>query len=141
MANNFNETIGSMFKGLDTLMNTKTVVGEPVYVGNTIIVPLVDVNFGIAAGAFAKSGSKHSSAGGMGGKMSPTAVLVITDGKAKMVSVKAEDTISKIIDMVPEVVDKVASIRGKKTEHQLEVEEKIEEIGQKEEIIDGKTGE
>ena len=90
---------------------------------------------GIAAGAFARNGSKNSSAGGMGGKMSPTAVLVITDGKAKMVSVKAEDTISKIIDMVPEVVDKVASIRGKKTEEQIAVEEKIEEIGSKEEKI------
>ncbi len=137
MGNNFNETIGSMFKGLDTLMSTKTVVGEPVHVGNTIIVPLVDVNFGIAAGAFARNGSKNSSAGGMGGKMSPTAVLVIQDGKAKMVSVKAEDTISKILDMVPEVVEKVASIKGKveKSAEQQEVEEKISEIGASEETI------
>lgn len=132
--NNFNETISSMFKGLDTLMSTKTVVGEPTFVGDTIIVPLVDVNFGIAAGAFARNGSKNSSAGGMGGKMSPTAVLVIQNGKAKMVSVKAEDTITRILDMVPEVVDKVASIRGKvaKTPEQEAVEAKIEEIKENE---------
>ena len=133
--NQFKDTVNTLFEGMERMFSTKTVVGEPVYVGNTIIVPLVDVNFGIAAGAFARNGSKNSSAGGMGGKMSPTAVLVITDGKAKMVSVKAEDTISKIIDMVPEVVDKVASIRGKKTEEQIAVEEKIEEIGSKEEKI------
>ena len=132
--NNFNETIGSMFKGLDTLIGTKTVVGEPTFVGDTIIVPLVDVNFGIAAGAWARNGSKNSSAGGMGGKMSPSAVLVIKDGSAKMVSVKPGDTITKIIDMVPDVVDKVASIKNKgaKSPEQTAVDTKIEEIAESE---------
>ena len=132
--NNFSESIGSMFKGLDTLMSTKTVVGEPTFVGDTIIVPLVDVNFGIAAGAWARNGSKNSSAGGMGGKMSPSAVLVIQDGKARMVSVKAEDTITKIIDMVPDIVDRVASIKnkGEKSPQEAAIDQKIEEISQEE---------
>ena len=132
--NNFSESIGSMFKGLDTLMSTKTVVGEPTFVGDTIIVPLVDVNFGIAAGAWARNGSKNSSAGGMGGKMSPSAVLVIQDGKARMVSVKAEDTITKIIDMVPDIVDRVASIKnkGEKSPQEAAIDQKIEEISETE---------
>ena len=132
--NNFSESIGSMFKGLDTLMSTKTVVGEPTFVGDTIIVPLVDVNFGIAAGAWARNGSKNSSAGGMGGKMSPSAVLVIQDGKARMVSVKAEDTITKIIDMVPDIVDRVASIKnkGEKSPQEDAIDQKIEEISETE---------
>lgn len=109
----FNQTVGSLFKGMDALLTTKTVVGEPTQVGDTIILPLVDVNFGVAAGAFAKDGNKNSAAGGMGGKMSPSAVLVIQNGKAKMVSVKDQDTVSKIIDMVPEVVDKIADMLGK----------------------------
>ncbi len=109
----FNQTVGSLFKGMDTLLTTKTVVGEPTQVGDTIILPLVDVNFGVAAGAFAKDGNKNSAGGGMGGKMSPSAVLVIQNGKAKMVSVKDQDTVSKIIDMVPEVVDKIADMLGK----------------------------
>ena len=132
--NNFSESIGSMFKGLDTLMSTKTVVGEPTFVADTIIVPLVDVNFGIAAGAWARNGSKNSSAGGMGGKMSPSAVLVIQDGKARMVSVKAEDTITKIIDMVPDIVDRVASIKnkGEKSPQEAAIDQKIEEISETE---------
>jgi uncharacterized spore protein YtfJ len=113
MANDFNQTVGSLFNGMDGLLTTKTVVGEPTKIGDTIILPLVDVNFGVAAGAFAKEGNKNSAGGGMGGKMSPTAVLVIQNGTAKMVSVKGEDTVSKIIDMVPEVVDKIAGILGK----------------------------
>ena len=113
MANDFNQTVGSLFQGMDSLLTTKTVVGEPTKVGDTIILPLVDVNFGVAAGAFAKSGSSKSAGGGMGGKMSPTAVLVIQNGHAKMIPVKQGDTVSKIIDMIPEVVDKITTAMGK----------------------------
>lgn len=113
MANDFNQTVGSLFKGMDALLTTKTVVGEPTKIGDTIILPLVDVNFGVAAGAFAKGGNSNSAGGGMGGKMSPSAVLVIQNGHAKMVSVKGGDTVSKILDMIPDIVDKVAGLAGK----------------------------
>ena len=57
MANDFNQTVSSLFHGMDSLLSTKTVVGEPTKVGDTIILPLVDVNFGVAAGAFGKNGN------------------------------------------------------------------------------------
>ena len=110
MADNFNDSLGTMFKGMQSIMSTKTVVGEPTTVGDTIILPLVDVNFGMAAGAFAKNGG--SASGGMGGKMSPSAVLVIQNGHTKMVSVKGEDTVSKVLDMIPQVMDKVSDMIG-----------------------------
>ena len=51
MANmNIEGTLGSMFKGMDGFISSKSVVGEPVYVGDTIIIHLEDVNFGMAAG-------------------------------------------------------------------------------------------
>ena len=53
MANDFNTTASSLFQGMDKFLTTKTVVGEPKNLGDTIIVPLVDVSFGVAAGAFA----------------------------------------------------------------------------------------
>lgn len=125
MDNNFNQTVGSLFKGMDGMLTTKTVVGEPINIGDVIILPLVDVNFGMAAGAFSKTG-KDSAGGGMGGKMSPSAVLVIQDGRAKMVSVKESDTIGKIIEMVPEVVDKIGALMNKDAKDN-EQEEKIKE--------------
>lgn len=111
--NEFNKTVGSLFNGMDGLLTTKTVVGEPTHIGDTIILPLVDVNFAVAAGAFGNEGNKNSAGGGMGGKMSPTAVLVIQNGYAKMVTVNSGDAVSKIIDMVPEVIDKVVDFIGK----------------------------
>ncbi|MBR3833237.1 MAG: sporulation protein [Lachnospiraceae bacterium] len=131
----FNQTVSSLFKGMDTLLTTKTVVGEPTQVGDTIILPLVDVNFGVGAGAFAKDGGKTSAGGGMGGKMSPSAVLVIQNGKAKMISVKGEDTMGKIIDMVPEVVDKIAGMLGKGGKNpteDAEIEQAIAEVSNEE---------
>ena len=56
--NHFTSTIESLFKGMDQFVTTKTVVGEPVQVGETIIIPLIDVTCGMAAGAFAE-GSKQ----------------------------------------------------------------------------------
>ena len=44
--------------------------------------------------------------GGIGGKMSPSAVIVIQDGKTRLVNIKNQDTITKILDMVPDVVDR-----------------------------------
>ncbi|MBQ9936073.1 MAG: GerW family sporulation protein [Lachnospiraceae bacterium] len=131
----FNQTVGSLFKGMDALLTTKTVVGEPTQVGDTIILPLVDVNFGVGAGAFAKDGGKTSAGGGMGGKMSPSAVLVIQNGKAKMISVKEGDTMTKIIDMIPEVVDKVANMLGKggkNPDEEAEIEQAISDVSNEE---------
>ena len=133
MAIDFNQTVGSLFKGMDTMLTTKTVVGEPTKIGDTIILPLVDVNFGVAAGAFNKSNS-NSAGGGMGGKMSPSAVLVIQDGRARMIPVKNGDTIGKIMDMVPEIVDKVAKLAGKGDKDDDKIEQAISDIAQDENI-------
>lgn len=132
----FNQTVGSLFKGMDAFLSTKTVVGEPTKIGDTIILPLVDVNFGVAAGAFTKEGNKNSAGGGMGGKMSPSAVLVIQNGRAKMISVKSTDTVSKIMDMIPEIIDKITSLvkKGEVDDEEAAIEEAISDIA-KDEII------
>ena len=65
--NQFTSTIDTLFKGMDHFVTTKTVVGEPVHVGETIIVPLIDVTCGMAAGAFAEGGKQKQKGGGAGG--------------------------------------------------------------------------
>ena len=103
--NNFNSVMTSLLKGVDSVLSTKTVVGEPINVGDTILVPLVDVSFGLGAGAADKD-KKASGGGGVGGKMSPSAILVIQNGKTKLVNIKQQDSVTKILDMVPDLVDK-----------------------------------
>ena len=109
--NDFNETVASLFKGMDSFLSAKTVVGEAVHVNDTIILPLVDVSFGVGAGAFAGD-KKNNAGGGMGGKMSPSAVLVIQNGATKLVNIKNQDTVTKILDMVPDVVIRITGKFG-----------------------------
>ena len=106
--NNFKDTVNSLFKGMDGFVSAKTVVGDAIHVGDTIILPLVDVSFGVGAGAF-EGDKKNNGGGGMGGKIAPSAVLVISNGTTKLVNVKNQDSLTKILDMVPDFVNKFTS--------------------------------
>ena len=106
--NSFHTTVESLFKGMDSFITTKTVVGDAIHIGDTIILPLVDVSFGVAAGAFSQE-KKNNGAGGMGGKIMPSAVLVIQNGTTKLVNIKNQDGVTKILDMVPDFVNKFTS--------------------------------
>lgn len=109
MSNNFESTVGSLFNGMSNFMTTKTVVGEAIHIGDTIILPLVDVSFGMGAGAKA-DGSKNGASGGMGGKMSPSAVLVINNGTSRIVNIKNQDTVTKLVDMIPDIIHRVSTM-------------------------------
>ncbi len=60
--NNFKGTVEALFHGMDGVISSKTVVGEAIQIKDTIILPLVDVSFGIGAGAF--TGEKKEKGGG-----------------------------------------------------------------------------
>ncbi len=111
----FQNTVESLFKGMDGFLTTKTVVGDAVkFDDGTVILPLVEVSFGVAAGAWNKNNAsgkagKGGSGGGMGGKITPSAVIVLKDGHAKLVNVKNQDMATKVLDMIPDLVDKVTS--------------------------------
>lgn len=125
--NNFVSTVESLFKGMDSFITTKTVVGDAIKVDeNTTILPLVDVTFGVGAGAFANGEKKsNNGGGGMSGKITPSSVLVIQNGVAKVVNVnvKEQDGISKIIDMVPELINNFKNKKSDKNEEVTEAEE------------------
>ena len=114
MSNDFNETVEALFKGMDNFVTTKTIVGEAIHIGDTIILPLADVSFALGAGAFAQEGghngqgssAKKNGGGGMGGKVAPSAVLVIQNGVTKLVNVKNQDGVTKILDLVPDLLDR-----------------------------------
>lgn len=105
--NNFNGIVNTMMQGMGSFLSSKTVVGEPTQVGDTTIIPLVDVTFGVGAGASTMD-KKNGGAGGMSGKMTPSAVLVIKNGQVKLVNIKNQDSMTKVLDMIPDLVDKFA---------------------------------
>ncbi len=124
--NNFVTTVESLFKGMDSFITTKTVVGDAMQVGDAIILPLVEATFGVGAGA--ASGDKNKGGGGMGGKITPSAVLVIQNGTTKLVNIKNQDSVTKILDMVPDIINKFS----KKDSDAMspEVEEAIKSVSE-----------
>ena len=121
--NNFNSTVESLFRGMDNFITTKTVVGDAVkFEDGTIILPLVEVTFGVGAGAFAGN-NKNNAGGAMGGKITPSSVLVIQNGSSKVVNVREKDSISKLIDMVPDVINKFSKSKKKDND----IDDKIKE--------------
>jgi len=106
--NNFSGVIDSLMKGMNAVLSTKTVVGEATKIDDTIILPLVDVSFGVGAGASAGD-KKNGGGGGFSGKLTPSAVLVIKNGTTKLVNIKNQDTMTKVLDLIPEIVDKITT--------------------------------
>lgn len=123
--NQFSSTVEALFKGMDHFVTTKTVVGEAVKIDDTIILPLVDVACGMAAGSFNQS-SKNNGAGGMSAKISPSAILVIQNGVTKLVNIKHQDAVTKIIDMVPDFVNRFTG--GKDSDISPDAMEKAREM-------------
>ena len=125
--NTFSTSIQSLFDGMNTVLSTKTVVGEPITVNDTIIIPLVDVHFGMGAGSMAYDAKKKDSAGGgIGCDMDPCAVLVIRGDVVKVIPVESHQSpFMKLIDMVPDIMDRFT--KGDPMEDE-KVAEKVSEI-------------
>ena len=128
MATEFSSNIANMFEQLEGFVSTKTVVGEPITAGSVTLIPLVDVNFGMGGGSTgtedgedkAKKGIK--SGGGMGATIKPSAVLVISDGNVQLVKIKHQDSVNKLIDLIPSITSKfdLGAMFGKKNKESSE---------------------
>ena len=92
-----------------------------------MIIPLVDVAFAVGAGAFNKD-AKNRATGAVGGKMSPCAVLILRDDNTRLITIKDQDTLSRIFEMLPDVVQRVKNMIGKKKDGDGVSEEEIDAI-------------
>ncbi len=106
--NTFSTSIQALFDGMNGILSTKSVVGEPITVNDTIIIPLMDVSFGMGAGStFSEGKKKDGAGGGIGCNMDPAAVLVIRGDTVKLIPVEShQSAFMKLIDMVPDIMDR-----------------------------------
>lgn len=103
MGKDFNESVDILFNKVEDLVSTKTVVGEAIVIGDLTLLPLIEVSVGAGAGAK----ENVNAAGGVGAKITPSAVLAIQNGNVQMINIKNQDAVSKLIDMAPSVVNKL----------------------------------
>ena len=110
MGTNLNSNFEALFSKLESFVTTKTVVGEPIRFDGVIIIPLIEVSIGVGAGATdggEEKKGKEAGGGGLGAKITPSAVVAVIDGTVQLVNVKSQDSVNKLIDMVPGILSKL----------------------------------
>ena len=116
--NGFAGSVRSMFDGVERVVSSRSIVGDPIYVDGMTLIPLMDVSFAMGTGTMAGD-SRGKKSGGVGAKMTPSAMLVVQNGKTRLVNIKKQDTLTKIMDLVPDVMDRLEARRDPITEDDI----------------------
>ena len=101
------------------LVDVSTIVGEPIRLSEEItVIPVSKVTYGFASGGSdfpSKSNAElFGGGGGAGITINPVAFLVMKDGEVTLKHITANDNAAeRIVNMIPDVIDKVGEITGK----------------------------
>ena len=121
MSQNLPNMLSDTISKIRDMMSVNDVVGEPIVVGDVTIIPISKVSVGFGGGGAdnAKAANKDAFGGGMGGgvKVQPICFLVVKDGNVRMmpVPVPANSTADRILEMVPDTLDKISAFIDSKT--------------------------
>ena len=127
MSDSVKNNIESLCTNLENFVSTKTVVGEAITIGNIVLLPLIEVSMGMAAGG--SENKDKGTAGGLGAKITPSAVIAIINGNVQLINIKNQDAVTRLIDMAPGIADKLnfGAIFGKRKNDIENEEVKFEE--------------
>ncbi len=124
--NPLNELLQDSMAKVREMVDTNTIVGQPIQTPDGVtLIPISRVSFGFGGGGTAFGNKKEpaadpnlGSAMGAGVKVEPVAFLIVKEGTVRVmpVAVPAVTTVDRIVEMVPDVVDKVSGFIKKKTE-------------------------
>lgn len=133
-------------ESIRSMIDVNTIIGEPIQISESItIIPVSKVGFGLAAGGsefkdetleayLRKQNSEEEiqyrlpfgGGAGVGASISPIAFIVIQGDNVKLMPVNHSNCIDKLLDYMPDVLEKVNKIIEKKTEKNTQ-EKEIEE--------------
>ncbi len=123
MSQNLPNMLQDTISKIREMVDVNNVIGEPITVDGVTIIPVskVSVGFGGGGSDFAKNGSgEQPFGGGVGGgvKVNPICFLIVKDGNVRMmpVAVAANTTADRIVEMVPDTLDKIAAFIDSRTQ-------------------------
>ena len=119
MSQNLPNMLENTIAKLREMVDVNSVVGEPITTPDGItVIPVSKVSVGLGGGGsdfVSKNANRHENpfGGGIGAgvKVIPVAFLVIKDGSVRMIPVAepANTTADRIVEMVPDTLDKIAA--------------------------------
>ena len=115
MAHPIEGLMNSALQNIKSMVDVNTIIGEPIVAGDgIIIIPVSKVSFGLAVGGSnfgdkATDINNQSFGGGSGAgvSISPMAFLVVSNNTVRMLPMSQTSAVDKIIDMAPEVIEKL----------------------------------
>ena len=136
MASNVEGLIERVLGELHRIVQTETVVGDPVEAGDLTLIPVSKISFGFGAGG-GREGKGQTGTGG-GASVEPIAFVVIDgEGKVQILPLRDQEAgLGQLLELVPEAVSRVRKLVGKKRKGEPEddpeadPEEPDEESGQ-----------
>lgn len=130
MSQNLPNMIDTTIEKIREMVNANTVVGEPITTPDGVtLIPVSKISIGLGGGGsdfVSKNVNRHENpfAGGVGAgvKVSPVAFLVIKEGSVRMlpIAVPANTTADRIVEMVPDTLDKIAAFIDSRTAKKAE---------------------
>ena len=107
---------------IEKVLGSKTVVGEPITIGDSTLIPLISVGFGFGLGAGSGKGEEKQKSegsgggGGAGGGVKPIAVIIVDKDGARIEPIKGgmASALEKIGETVPEMMTKFAEKWGER---------------------------
>ena len=119
-----NDLMRSTMEKIHEMVDTNTIVGQPITTPDGVtLIPISKVSFGFGSGGadYGKVQPKDfGGAAGAGVKIDPVAFLVIKEGTTRVlpVAVPASTTLDRVVEMVPDLVEKVEKYFDKKQEEE-----------------------
>jgi sporulation protein YtfJ len=123
MSQNLPNMLQDTISKIREMVDVNNVIGEPITVDGVTIIPVskVSVGFGGGGADYVKNaGAGEPFGGGVGGgvKVNPICFLIVKDGNVRMmpVAVAANTTADRIVEMVPDTLDKIAAFIDSRTQ-------------------------
>lgn len=130
MSKNLPNMLDATIAKLKEMVSVNSVVGDPIVTADGVtIIPVSNVSVGFGGGGsdFVSKNVNHQDnpfGGGVGAgvKVTPVAFLIIKDGNVRMlpVATPANTTADRIVEMVPDTLDKIAAFVDSRTEKKAE---------------------
>ena len=112
-ANVVKENLETLFDKLEKFFKSETVIGEPIVIGETTLIPIISVTFGCGTGGGTGNDTKGNDGKGSGlcsaARIIPSAIVVIRNGEVTMLPVGNKSNLENLLNMVPEIVKKFKS--------------------------------
>ena len=110
-----NKIMENTLEKMRQMVDTSTIIGEPMVTGTTTLIPVSKVSYGFTSGGTdlpSKQNQELFAGGGGGGlTITPDAFIVIENGKCRMMQINNYTSCAdRAIAMIPELVDKVTEL-------------------------------